>query len=86
MPNGDQFNAEIKSLAKQKYIESSNYLSKKGKNAPFENHRVKQNEAARVALKEESFNSGLFDLIFILNILRKFLFSSCCYVERKTSI
>ena len=86
MPNGEQFNAEIESSAKGKYIESSIYISKKRKSAWYETYRGKQNEAASVAFKEESFTSGLFDLTFILTIFRKFLFSSCCYVEKQTSI
>lgn len=59
MTNGDQFNAEIKLLAKGKYIESSIYTSKKGKNELIDVHRHKQCEVASVAFKQESLPNGL---------------------------
>lgn len=75
MGNGDDFNAEIKLLSKEKYIESSIYIPKKQKkNAFFEAYRDKQNEAACAAFEEKSFSSGFFDLIFMLITCKIFFF------------
>ncbi len=59
MTNGDQFNAEIKLLAKEKYIESSIYTPKKEKNILSDIYRQKQGDIASVVFKQESLPRGL---------------------------
>jgi hypothetical protein len=56
--NGDQFNAEIKSVAKGSYIESSSYLAKKEKSTFIDAYRQKQDEVATAAFAEKSLASG----------------------------
>jgi hypothetical protein len=67
--NGDEFNAEIKLLAKQRYIESTMYMPKKG-NSSFkkgkyglsDGYRQKQSDIASTAFNQESLPGGLIIL------------------------
>ena len=65
--NADQFNAEIKSSAKDKYIQSSIYAGKGEKKQLIEDYREKQREAAKTAFKFDSLNDGL--LAFCVNFI-----------------
>jgi hypothetical protein len=58
-PIADQFNAEIKSLANGKYIESSSYTLKKGKYPLTDIYRQNQGEVASSVFMQESLFSGL---------------------------
>ena len=66
-PNPDIFNAEIKQLSNGRYIESSNYTSKKVKNRMNDIYRYKQANIASTAFQQDSLPKGTFVLEFILS-------------------
>ncbi len=56
--NADQFNSEIKALAKGSYIESSTYTAKKEKFGLLDVYRQHQNDVATAAFNENSLGTG----------------------------
>ena len=58
MTNADQFNAEIKSLAKDRYIENSTYMCKKGKIKSYGDELEKMDNAAVDAYGKNSVFAG----------------------------
>ena len=72
-PNDDLFNAEIKLLSNGRYIESSNFTTKKDKIALDNMHRIKQAEVAAVAFKQDSLPKGLVSKLILLPVELFFL-------------
>ena len=63
MTNAHEFNAEIKSLAKDRYIENSTYMCKKGKITSHDGDCEKKDNAAVDAYAKDSVFAG--SIIFL---------------------
>ncbi len=57
--NNNQFNGQIKSLSKGKYIESSMYFNEEKNQSHNYLLRAKQTEVASTAFQQDSFSKGL---------------------------
>ena len=93
MTNGDEFNAQIKLSAKERYLESSIYTPKKGnstfkkgKNALTDGYRHRQNDIASAVFQQESLPGGWIVYLFKTSIENFSFLSSYCYTERTSSV
>jgi hypothetical protein len=68
------FDAEIKLLANEKYIESSPYKPKTGKAVLSDVYRHKQADVASVAFQQESLTNGLIIYLCKSSLKDFFLF------------
>jgi hypothetical protein len=91
--NGNEFNAEIKLSAKERYLESSIYTPKKGnstfkkgKNALTDGYRHRQNDIASVVFQQESLPGGLIIYLFKSSLENFSFLSSYCYTKRTSSV